>query len=115
MRIPGDPDRIIGSVRRDPIPTSAIASAADEAEDLFIPTGSRRRTLFGLIHWTDNPEDRKAECGQFAKKYDEMHRLVKESDGEATLYVGVENWPLPIPLVQKNGAWYFETSLRDLA
>jgi hypothetical protein len=26
-----------------------------------------------------------------------------------TLYVGAENWPLPIPLVNKNGAWYFDT------
>jgi hypothetical protein len=64
-----------------------------------------------IIRWTDNPDDRKAEREQFAKKYDEMHRLVKEPDGETTLYVGVENWPLPIPLVQKNGAWYFDTSL----
>jgi hypothetical protein len=64
-----------------------------------------------IIHWTDNPADRKAEGEQFAKKYDEMHRLVKEPDGETTLYVGAENWPLPIPLVQKNGAWYFDTSL----
>ena len=64
-----------------------------------------------IIRWTDNPDDRKAETDQFAKKYDQMHRLVKEPDGETTLYVGAENWPLPIPLVQANRVWYFETSL----
>jgi hypothetical protein len=64
-----------------------------------------------IIHWTDNADDRKAECEQFAKKYDAMHRLVKEPDDETTLYVGVENWPLPIPLVENKGAWYFDTSL----
>ncbi len=64
-----------------------------------------------IIHWTDNPDDRKAERDQFAKKYDEMHRLVKEPDGETTLYVGAENWPLPIPLIERTGAWYFDTSL----
>jgi hypothetical protein len=48
---------------------------------------------------------------QFAQKYDQKHRLVREPDGETTLYVGAENWPLPIPLVQANGAWFFETSL----
>jgi Protein of unknown function (DUF2950) len=64
-----------------------------------------------IIHWTDNAEDRKAERDQFAQKYDQMHRLVKEPDGETTLYIGAENWPLPIPLVQANGAWFFETSL----
>jgi hypothetical protein len=25
------------------------------------------------------------------------------------LVVGAENWPLPIPLVKKNGVWYFDT------
>jgi hypothetical protein len=64
-----------------------------------------------IVRWTDNPDDRKAEREQFAQRYDQMHRLVKEPDGETTLYVGAENWPLPIPLVQDNGAWFFETSL----
>lgn len=64
-----------------------------------------------IVHWTDNADDRKAETQQFAKSYDQMHRLVKEPDGETTLYVGPENWPLPFPLVQANGVWFFETSL----
>jgi hypothetical protein len=40
-----------------------------------------------------------------------MHRLVKEPDDETTLYVGGENWPLPIPIVERNGSWYFDCSL----
>jgi hypothetical protein len=43
-------------------------------------------------------------------RYDQMHRLVKEPDGTVTLYMGAENWPFPIPLVQKNNAWYFDTA-----
>jgi hypothetical protein len=42
-------------------------------------------------------------------KYEEMHRFVREPDGMVTLVVGAENWPLPIPLANKNGAWYFDT------
>jgi hypothetical protein len=45
----------------------------------------------------------------FAKKYQEMHRLVKEPDGTVVLYIGAENWPAPIPLVNKGGLWYFDT------
>jgi hypothetical protein len=45
----------------------------------------------------------------FVKKYEEMHRLMKEPDGTTTLYIGAENWPTPIPLVDKGGAWYFNT------
>ena len=25
------------------------------------------------------------------------------------LYIGAENWPFPIPLNSKNGAWYFDS------
>lgn len=64
-----------------------------------------------IVRWTENPDDRKAEREQFAQNYEKMHRLVKEPDGETTLYVGPENWPLPIPLVQSGGLWFFETSL----
>ena len=44
----------------------------------------------------------------FAQKYQEMHRLGREADGSVTLYLGAENWPFPIPLVDKNGAWHFD-------
>ena len=47
----------------------------------------------------------------FVEKYQQMHRLVVEPDGTTTLYVGAENWPTPIPLVTKGGAWYFDTAV----
>jgi hypothetical protein len=51
----------------------------------------------------------KLEREQFSKKYQEMHRLVREADGTTVLYIGAENWPFPIPLVSKDGAWYFDS------
>jgi hypothetical protein len=45
----------------------------------------------------------------FTAKYEEMHRFVTEPNGTVSLVVGAENWPFPIPLVNKNGAWYFNT------
>lgn len=45
----------------------------------------------------------------FVKKYEEMHRLLREPDGTVTLYIGAENWPTPIPLVNKGSVWYFDT------
>jgi len=56
----------------------------------------------------DDEED-KLEREQFTQKYQEMHRLVREPDGSTVLYIGAENWPFPIPLVSKNGEWYFDT------
>jgi hypothetical protein len=62
-----------------------------------------------MITWIDDPAERKAERDEFAVNYEKMHRLVNEPDGTIGLYVGAENWPLPIPLVRYNGAWYFDT------
>jgi Protein of unknown function (DUF2950) len=46
---------------------------------------------------------------RFARKYEQMHRLVREPDGSTVLYVGAENWPFPIPLVSKHGQWHFDS------
>jgi Protein of unknown function (DUF2950) len=57
---------------------------------------------------SDDVED-KLERERFSQKYQEMHRLVREPDGSTVLYIGAENWPFPIPLVSKDGAWYFDS------
>jgi Protein of unknown function (DUF2950) len=45
----------------------------------------------------------------FVRRYQEMHRLAYDAQGRVILYIGAENWPVPIPLVQKDGGWAFET------
>lgn len=57
-----------------------------------------------------DPQEDKQDQGTFVQKYDQMHRLAKEPDGTVTLYIGAENWPFPIPLVEKNNSWYFDTA-----
>jgi hypothetical protein len=61
-----------------------------------------------IVSSGDPIEDLDARTG-FTAKYEEMHRFVTEPNGTVSLVVGAENWPLPIPLVNKNGAWYFDT------
>jgi Protein of unknown function (DUF2950) len=46
---------------------------------------------------------------RFAQKYQEMHRFTRQADGRMVLYIGAENWPFPIPLVSRNGAWRFDS------
>jgi hypothetical protein len=60
--------------------------------------------LFSTGDKTQDDLDRQT----FLEKYQEMHRLVGEPPG-TILYVGAENWPFPIPLISKNGAWSFDT------
>jgi len=60
-----------------------------------------------IVSSGDETEDAQSRA-DFVRRYHEMHRLVKEPDG-FTLYVGAENWPLPIPLVERERSWYFDT------
>jgi len=64
----------------------------------------------GLISSNDQVEDA-LDRERFAQKYREMHRLVRDSRGITTLYIGAENWPFPVPLVSRNGLWRFESKV----
>ena len=61
-----------------------------------------------IISSGDDAEDA-GNRANFVHKYQELHRLVKEPDGTVTLYLGAENWPTPIPIVEKAGVWFFDT------
>lgn len=61
-----------------------------------------------IVSSGDDIEDEEARTN-FVEKYREMHRLVAEPDGTTTLYIGAQNWPSPIPLVNKGNLWYFDT------
>src|SRR5262245_6405298 len=62
------------------------------------------------VLFSGDPVADKNNRDQLVQKYQEMRRLVVEPDKSVTLYVGAENWPFPIPLVNKKGAWYFDTA-----
>jgi Protein of unknown function (DUF2950) len=81
----------------------AVQSDSDQAVAQILGGGTE------LVSTDDSAED-KLEREQFGKKYQEMHRLVREPDGTTVLYVGAENWPFPVPLVAKAGAWYFNAA-----
>jgi hypothetical protein len=61
-----------------------------------------------IVSSGDDAEDAESRAN-FVAKYKEMHRLVKESATTTVLYIGGENWPTPIPLVNKGASWHFDT------
>jgi hypothetical protein len=85
-----------------------LAARADDDAALLAILGPDARDL---ISTTDQDGDRQSQRELFASKYEQMHRLVHEPDDTVALYVGAENWPLPIPIVEYNGQWYFDTAL----
>jgi hypothetical protein len=46
---------------------------------------------------------------RFVALYDQKHAIDQKSPGRAELDVGPDDWPLPIPLVENNGRWIFDT------
>jgi hypothetical protein len=90
-------------------------SVADASKSLFQAVqgndeGAIASILGGPTDLTSSGEQGqdKVDRDLFAQRYQEMHRLGREADGSMTLYIGAENWPFPIPLVQNNGAWRFD-------
>jgi len=103
-----------------------LASARDAAHETFASAQEASSALFAavqsnneqaiiqilgrdkeLVSSGDELED-KRDRERFAQKYQEMHRLVREADGTTVLYIGAENWPFPVPLVARQGQWFFD-------
>jgi len=61
-----------------------------------------------IVSSGDETEDAQSRAN-FVQRYQQMHRLVREPDGTTVLYIGAENWPTPIPLVNNGHSWYFDT------
>jgi hypothetical protein len=93
-------------------PSAEAASAAlfaaleaDSEKAILDVLGQDAKTIVS----TGNVDEDSERHAGFVRRYLELHRLVNEPDGTTTIYIGVENYPLPIPLVQKSGKWFFDT------
>ena len=78
------------------------AQSGNEQALVHILAGGKKLASSG-----DEAED-KIDREQFAQKYRQMHRLVRESGGSTLLYIGAENWRFPVPLVSRASVWYFD-------
>jgi hypothetical protein len=93
----------------------AFSSATDASQSLFQAVQNNNAQAIAnilggptdLTSCGDEGQD-KADRELFVQKYQEMHRLGREADGTVTMYIGAENWPFPVPLVEKNGSWQFD-------
>ena len=88
--------------------SAALVTAAqnNDKEAMLEILGPDEKKIVSSGDETEDAQNR----ANFVQRYREMHRLVKEPDGTTTLYIGAENWPTPIPLVNKGNSWYFDTA-----
>lgn len=61
-----------------------------------------------LISSGDTVADAKNRA-RFVAAYERANAIEMKDDARATLVVGRDKWPLPIPLVKAGGAWHFDT------
>jgi len=87
-----------------------VLYTAVNANDEASLSGIFGKAAGDLLHSGDEVADRNM-VQTFLSRYDQMHRVVIEPNGAATLYIGAENWPFPISIAKNSsGTWYFDTA-----
>jgi hypothetical protein len=101
-------------------PTQKTFKTPQEAADAFIQATASfdvpaLTQILGphgehLVASEDQVQD-KSIATQFAAKAQQKNSVVidPKNPGRATLVVGNDNWPMPIPIVKRNGVWLFDT------
>lgn len=94
-----------------------FASPEDAVKALRAAVEANDRTALGQIFGPDYQSLQTGDKVQdanntrhFAHAIAENYKLDKQSDNEVYIDVGTNDWPMPIPLVQNNGQWYFDTA-----
>jgi hypothetical protein len=96
-------------VFRSPASAAAALVEAARADDLKAMAAILGPEGEDVVDSGDAVADNNAR-EDFTKRYDQMHRLAYGDKGQVILYVGADNWPLPIPIVKKGDGWVFDTA-----
>jgi Protein of unknown function (DUF2950) len=98
-------------------PSQSTFSSADDALHALVSAAKAKDSdalakIFGpdydQLLSGDVVEDA-ADRDEFAVAVGESAQLQKIDDSRYTVTVGKDNWPTPIPLVQNDGKWFFDT------
>jgi len=94
-----------------PSPAAATNAllAADKADGMKTLSAILGPDADQILSSGDPVADKNAR-DDFARCYDEMHRLEYDDQGRVILYIGANNWPVPIPLVKNSDGWAFDTA-----
>ena len=94
-----------------PTPDQAFTAliAAARAEDTKALIGILGPEGKSLVVSGDPVADQQA-LHRFVAAYDEANRIELQGKDKATLTVGKEEWPFPIPAIKKGNAWYLDSA-----
>jgi len=80
------------------------AAGKGDPQDLLKIFGPAGRDL---VSSGDPIADKDADA-RFVAHYGKRHEILMEAGGKATLVLGDEEWPFPVPLIRHAGAWHFD-------
>lgn len=89
---------------KDALNTFVQAVTANNSADLTAILGEGSEAILS----SGDPVADKAMREHFLAEYNEKHTLVPAGGHNYTLDVGADDFPLPIPLVNNGGKWYFD-------
>ena len=104
------------SIRADDAP-EMFATPNEAVSSLVIAVNAKDRdtlhAIFGsAVADIQNPDRVQAtnDLATFARALNTTNWLEQETNGQYTLEIGADSWPFPIPLVEKDGKWFFDTA-----
>ena len=102
---------------QQPLQQQMFASPDDAVTALRTAVEANDRTAlaqifgpqFSSLQTGDQVQDTK-NARHFASAMEESCHLEKQNDNQYFVDVGTNDWPMPIPIAQANGQWYFDTA-----
>ena len=101
----------------DPTGSGALRFASPEkaVEALVAASKTGNRVAVDALFGPDikdllsgDPRQDDIEFARFAKSIGKFAHLNKQSEDRYVLNIGDQNWPMPIPLVRRDGSWFFD-------
>ena len=98
-----------------------FASPQEAADALFAATQKHDSAALHAIFGPDSQRllfsgDQYADAAQetrFAEDYAQRHTLIPQGQDHVVIQVGEHDWPMPIPIVENDGRWHFDTHAGD--
>jgi hypothetical protein len=110
----------VSPLRADPAPAGSprsFSSPEEAVKALVAATKAGDHATIDAIFGPEakdllsgDPKQDAIEFATFAQLIEQFSQLVQKADDRFVLNLGDQNWPFPIPLVKKDGAWFFDTA-----
>jgi hypothetical protein len=95
------------------------AAAQDLIEAAASGNTAELQAIFGAnahtVLTSGNPSQDQTERQEFANAAQSRHELQRDSmdANRMILSIGKDDWPFPVPIVKRNGAWMFDTAMGE--